>query len=73
MNVKKPVGGTLALDVPYPYTIDDVKQEVSKKEGIPLRYLLLIFNGGVLEEGRRFSDYNLQDGSTIDLVIRQGG
>ena len=48
-------------------TILQVKRKIQKKEGIlPER---LNFEGKELEDGRTLSDYNIQRGSTLGIVM----
>ena len=70
--MKMPTGQTIRLLMFSPFTIESVKQEISKKEGIPPLCQELTFTGRALEEGHTFDDYNIQDRSTIDLAVRHG-
>ena len=70
--MKMPTGQTIRLSIPHPYTIESVKQEISKKEGIPPHCQQLTFTGRVLEDGHTLDDYNIQGRSILDLAVRQG-
>ena len=66
---KDATGESIPLDVTGSTTVENLKQMIWEKVGIPAAEQFLKFGAKMLEDGRTLSDYNIQMASTVDLLL----
>jgi ubiquitin len=71
--VKTLAGKTITLDVEPSDTVQKLKTKFQSKEGVPPDHQKFIFAGNRLEDGRTLSEYNIQEESTLNVLLRLPG
>lgn len=71
--VKMLSGERFGLNVEVSDTIDNVKDKIHQKKGIPQSKQRLVYDRNLLEDGRTLRDYNIKTNYTLYLLLRLKG
>ncbi|XP_014233143.1 ubiquitin-like [Trichogramma pretiosum] len=67
------VGTTFEMDVEPTDTVEKIMENIEEEEGIRGDKQRILFDGRLLTEGLTLQDEDIEEGSILELRIRQGG
>ena len=71
--VRTLAGQVITLQVEKSDTVESLKSKIEDKEGIKSKDQRFVFGGKNLQDGNTLGDYNIQENSTINLVLHMQG
>lgn len=71
--VKTLSGKTISVECEPDESIESLKEKIMAKEGVPADQQRIIFGGKQLDTQKTLSDYDIDDDSTLHLVLRLRG
>jgi len=73
IKVKTLTGKEIELDIEPTDKVSRIKERVEEKEGIPPAQQRLIFGGKQMSDDKCATEYNLEGGATLHLVLALRG
>lgn len=71
--VRAPGDKTIALELMPTDNVQDMKIKIQASTGISTLLQRLAFQGRLMDSGRTLYDYNVQEGSVLDLTLNSEG
>lgn len=69
ISVKTLSGKVVSFGVDPLETVERLKQRIEDREAIPLEKQKLQFSGALLDNERTLADYNIQEGSFVQMTF----
>ena len=73
ITIKTLAGRKISLDFEPTQKINEIKETLQEKEGIPKDQIRLIYSGKVLAEESKIEEFNIQPGTIILMMINLKG
>merc|ERR1712093_426937 len=73
IKVRTLTGKEIELDIEPDYKVSQIKEKVEEKEGIPPVQQRLIFGGKQMADEKTATEYALEGGATLHLVLALRG
>lgn len=70
ITVQSLTGGLYTFDVDSDDTVYDVKVMIEQEAGYPVSTQKLVYAGKPIKNDKALSDYNIQDGATLHLILQ---
>ena len=69
ITVNRISGASFKLEVAWGTSVGETKAEIQRKKGIPQDQQQLVFDEVLLEDNRTLRSYNIENGSTLSLIV----
>lgn len=73
VHVKTFAGKTVTVEVDPEESIESLKTKIQSQEGIPPNQQRILFGGKQLDSKKKISDYDIENESTMHMVLRLRG
>ena len=73
ITIKTLAGRKISLDFEPTQKINEIKETLQEKEGIPKDQIRLIYSGKVLPEESKIEEFNIQPGTIILMMMNLRG